>query len=313
MGLLKKIVLWFGIVLPAGLWLALFLNDDIWWLENVTGYPALFFGLYASLCALFLISKHWSKAIICALLSLAFFMLTPVNERSIMVKCENSVSIIQYNIYYENPDTNQLINYLINHPADLVVLQEVSPKVGVVLQTLSDVYPYVYGGQEGVGYPSGQMILSRYPLVDSSVFMTPDQQHIIRTTWQAGQQQAITVFTAHPPSPRTEALWYRRNALMKTIESLNHLYPSDEVLVIGDFNLSSRSMRFTKLFLGFQTAPVASWPNWLQISSTPAASMIGIDHLWLKSASGLRRICQRESLSSPHGSDHKMIRTMIGY
>ncbi|EGU48467.1 hypothetical protein VII00023_18114 [Vibrio ichthyoenteri ATCC 700023] len=300
-------------MLPAGLWLAFFLNDDIWWLENITGYPALLALLYSLIALISFAFRRWSKCLISILLSLAFFMLTPVTERTVLSQCQNSVSILQYNVFYQNPDVNQLVNYLINHPADLVVLQEVSPQIGEKLQSLSDIYPYIYGGQEGVGYPSGQMILSRYLLSDSSVFMTPDQQSIIRTTWQAGQQQAITIFAAHPPSPRSKPLWYRRNALIKTIESLNRQYPRDEVLVIGDFNLSSRSIRFTQLFLGFQTEPVASWPNWTQLIPTPSSSMIGIDHLWLKSANGLRRICQRERLSMPQGSDHSMILTTIGF
>lgn len=311
--MLIRMAIWIGIILPAGLWLILFLNDDIWWLENVTGYPALFAGLYLGMLGLCFITKHWAKSAVCAGLSCVFFLLTPVKARTVLANCSNSVSILQYNVFYDNPDSNSLISYLANHPADLVALQEVSPKLGDKLKSLSDFYPYMYGGQEGVGYPSGQMILSRHALTDSSVFMTPDEQSIIRTTWQVGPQQAITIFAAHPPSPRTKALWHRRNALMKTIESLNHQYPSDEVLVIGDFNLSSRSLRFTKLFLGFQTAPVASWPNWTNLFQTPEASMIAIDHLWLKSASGLRRICQRDSLSHPQGSDHKMIRTTIGY
>lgn len=313
MALLIRFVTWLLILLPAGLWLSLFLNDDIWWVENITGYPGLFWAFYAGLMIIMLLSQRWPKAAVVFVLAAVFFMLTPPSERTIVTRCEHQISVLQYNVFYENPDSNELVTYLLNHAADLVVLQEVSPPLGDKMQSLNDLYPYIYGGQQGVGYPSGQMILSRYPLNDSSVFLTPDGQSIIRTTWQAGQQQAITIFAAHPPSPRSKELWYRRNALIKTIESLNRQYPKDEVLVIGDFNLSSRSLRFTKLFLGFQTAPVASWPNWTQLFPTPSSSMIAIDHLWFKSASGLRRICQRERLSKPQGSDHSMIRTTIGY
>ncbi|MDN3685681.1 hypothetical protein QW180_27310 [Vibrio sinaloensis] len=53
----------------------------------------------------------------------------------------------------------------------MVVLQEVAPEVGERLKTLSDVYPFQYGGQTGVGYPSSQMILSQTELTNMSVFL----------------------------------------------------------------------------------------------------------------------------------------------
>ena len=310
--LLNSILIWLLIVFPAGLWAVLYFNDDIWWLENITGYPALFAGLYLGLVVRFLFGQRWRMALTCATLAMTFLMLTPPNERTLVVRCDNSISVLQYNMFYANPYTNELLTYLISQSADLVILQEVTPQVGERLQSLNDRYPYIYGGQEGVGYPSSQMILSRYPLNGTSVLITPDGQSIIRTNWQVGLQKII-VFAAHPPSPRTKASWYRRNVLIETIESLIRLYPSDDVLVVGDFNLSSRSVRFTQSFLDFQTVPVASWPNWAQGMTTPSSSMIAIDHLWLKSTNEARKICHRSSQSVLRGSDHKMVLTTIGY
>ena len=164
--------------------------------------------------------------------------MAPKSNQNLVSRCANSVSVVQFNLYYENPDVNAFINYLLTKPADLVVMQEVAPEIGERLKMLSDIYPHFYGGQKGVGYPSSQMILSVSPLKNMSVFMTPDEQNIIRGTWYPHNQSAMTLIVAHPTSPRTKELWYRRNALIRTIESLIEIYPSDEVMVLSLIHIS---------------------------------------------------------------------------
>nr|WP_217906449.1 endonuclease/exonuclease/phosphatase family protein [Vibrio sp. JPW-9-11-11] len=297
---------------PTLLWISLTFYEATWWIENLVAFPALF--LIVNLC-LFLamtLLRAWAPAALCVIFALTFFLLSPKNNHDFVVNCVNPITVAQYNLYYENPDINAFINDLLSSSYDLVVLQEVAPEVGEKLHSLDDHYPYYFGGQEGVGYPASQMILSRYPLKAISVYMTPDQQAIIRGVWYPNTQKAIDFIAAHPPSPRTKALWYRRNALIRTIESLIEIYPSKELLVVGDFNLSSVSLRFGKILPSFQTAPVASWPNVVPFE-TPSFLKIAIDHLWLKATETGRRICQRTSFTEPKGSDHNLVVTTIGY
>lgn len=310
---MRRGFVWLVVFAPSIGWVILSFYESTWWIENIVAFPALFLFAYWILAAFLLLIKHWSAGAVCMLLSGVFFLLSPQAKRVQVSHCVTPISIAQYNLYYGNQDINAFINYLISDPKDLVVLQEVAPEIGEKLKKLDDIYPYYYGGQEGIGYPSSQMILSRSPLTDMSVYLTPDEQAIIRGTWHPNRHLALTLVAAHPPSPRTKALWYRRNALIRTIESLNELYPSDEMLVVGDFNLSSVSLRFGQIFSSFQTLPVASWPNWAEQFSTPDFSMIAIDHLWLKSAASGRRICDRRSIAKPNGSDHKLVETTIGY
>ncbi|RTZ17500.1 endonuclease/exonuclease/phosphatase family protein [Vibrio aquaticus] len=310
---MRRGFVWLLVFAPSISWVILSFYESTWWIENIVAFPALFLFAYWVLAAILLLIKRWSAGAVCILLSGVFFLLSPQAERVQVSHCVTPISIAQYNLYYENQDVNAFINYLISQPKDLVVLQEVAPEIGEKLKKLDDIYPYYYGGQEGIGYPSSQMILSRSPLTDMSVYLTPDEQAIIRGTWHPNRHLALTLVAAHPPSPRTKALWYRRNAIIRTIESLNKLYPSDEMLVVGDFNLSSVSLRFGQMFSSFQTLPVASWPNWAEQFPTPDFSMIAIDHLWLKSAASGRRICDRRSIAKPNGSDHKLVETTIGY
>ncbi len=305
-----RAIKWILLFLPASIWLVIRQYHDIWWAENLTSIPALFLFAYLGFALVLLVCRHWVKAVFSVIIgfaSIAFLLPTQITNNQ---TCENPLTIIQFNLFYENPDINQFINYLLKHPADLVVMQELSPQVGEKLHLLDDIYPFYYGGQRGVGYPSNQMILSRYPLEPVSIYHTPDGQEVVRAKWQV--DSPITLMTAHPPSPRTEPLWQRRNALIRTIETLTDLYPTPEMIVIGDFNLSAASPRFNKLFYGFQTQPVASWPTSVKGLPVPAFVMIGIDHLWLKSENSNRRICSRATTNQPIGSDHRLVTTLMG-
>ncbi len=307
-----KFVIWLAALAPIVIWLITQYFQPKWWIENLTAYPGLFFIGYLSLFLLSAITKDKVAVVTTFCLAMFFFSLTPKHER-IEKQCDSDASfdVIQFNVFYDNPDINSFINALIQQPADLVVMQEVSPQLGEQLRMLDDIYPFRYGGQEGIGYPSSQLILSRHPLSGFSVFHTPDAQNVISGEWQVTKDRSIHLVTAHPPSPRNQALWYRRNALIRTIESIVVQYPFPDTLIVGDFNISSKSAQFTRLFSDFETLPVASWPNWISGNVPPAFTMIAIDHLWLKSEANDWRICSREALKTVYGSDHLMIRTRI--
>ncbi|MEZ9233456.1 endonuclease/exonuclease/phosphatase family protein [Vibrio amylolyticus] len=309
-----KLLLWLAVLSPAIIWTVSYYTLPRWWLENITAYPAIFLICYVILFTFSAIAKDPTLTLTSLCLGIFFFSLTPKNSQTVTA-CSNDLTydVIQYNAYYGNANINSFINELIRSPADLVVMQEVSPELGEKLYSIDDIYPFRYGGQEGVGYPSSQLILSRQPLTGLSVFHTPDAQNIISGEWQVTQNHSIHLITAHPPSPRDQSLWYRRNALIRTIESMTTRYPFPDTLIVGDFNLSSKSELFTQLFSDFDTAPVASWPNWFSNFMPPAFVMIAIDHLWLKSNENNWFICSRKALKHVKGSDHLMIRTQIGF
>ncbi|OEF09841.1 endonuclease/exonuclease/phosphatase family protein [Vibrio genomosp. F10] len=323
-----KWIVWLLVVFPvfllAAIWTSLIPIKMNWWLENLLAYPFLFLVYYLLLTVYAIVCRQKILVLVAIILCAGFYSLTPkhVNQGEVC-RTDNPIELLQFNLYYSNPDVNAFMNYLIQHPADLVVLQEVSPEQGERFYTLDDIYPYRYGGQPAVGYPSSQLILSQHPLKAVTVFHTPDAQNIIHGEWQLTPTQSIQIVTAHPTSPRSKELWYRRNALIRTIETVVEQYPSPDTLVIGDFNLSSKAPLFNEILPGFTTLPVASWPNLMaswpnwtdSISanpwfSTPAFSMIAIDHTWLKSDQWA--LCSRQSIAEIKGSDHLPIRTKLG-
>ncbi|WP_070964148.1 endonuclease/exonuclease/phosphatase family protein [Vibrio sonorensis] len=309
---MKRLLLWLCLFLPVLFWGALHLYPQIWWVENVISAPSLFFVYYLVISITAFAFRQWLLVVTGSLVCVVFLLMTPKKQHHLIAHCSNTKTIAQFNVYYDNENVNGLINDLMEESVDLVVLQEVSPEVGKKILSLSDIYPYSIGGQANIGLPSSQLILSRSPFTDVQILEMPDGLKVIKGVWHPAPQSKITLIAAHPPSPRNEQLWHRRNAMIHTLEMVTKQEMSLDHLVVGDFNLSSASLRYSSLFPGAKSAPVASWPSRIFNFPLPSFAMISIDHLWLKSFSG-RRICSRDASHQPTGSDHKLVTTVIGY
>ncbi|WP_261887392.1 endonuclease/exonuclease/phosphatase family protein [Vibrio aerogenes] len=260
-------------------------------------------SLYLLYCGVFIYCRLFFFASVALIICLLFSIRILPDIRTQAQACGKTFKILQYNILFENKKIDNLIQFVKKERPDLIVLQEMTPRHGAALQGLHELYPYRYGGQPKVGYPSNQFILSRQPLYGMSVFRTDDDQSLIRGFWQPTPDVDIALFTAHPPSPRGQQLWHRRNLMFQTVTFLTGFVPVENTLVIGDFNLSSDSARYQQLFPGFSSLPVSSWPA---ISFFPA---VGIDHLWIR---GSARLCAREAVTQVEGSDHWPVLTHLG-
>ncbi|MEZ8966688.1 endonuclease/exonuclease/phosphatase family protein [Vibrio breoganii] len=284
-----------------------------WWAENLTAVPFVMLVAYLALSLLSMFLKEKVLSAINIGFALLFYSITPNSKAVTQDACGDTVTIVQYNLAFENTNLKQFTDFLERTQPDLVVMQEVSPEHGQAFAHLSNLYPHRYGGQPKVGYPSNQLILSRHLLYGMSVFRTPDGQNIIRGIWQPRVGVDIGLLAAHPPSPRTKALWYRRDALIRTAEYLANSSAVERNMVIGDFNLSSSSPSYKNAFVGYQSLPVASWKGIRSDIQIPAIAMASIDHLWL--TSGVNSdfsICAREALSEVQGSDHVPVKTLLG-
>ncbi len=310
----KKLYLYIGLVLVPSLvfgWAGQY--SQLWWLENLAGIPAIIVGFYSALCLFFLLLSLY-RFFVCslALVVIWFLFLLPAKFEANQ-SCANPLSIVQYNLRYENPDLSAFIEYIRTQPLDLVILQEVSPAHGEQFRVLDNVYPFQYGGQAKIGYPSGQMVLSKGLLYGMSVHSSAYGHKLIRGVWQPNNEIDIALFVGHPPSPRNEALWLARNSTMDALETLVSSSALGTTVVVGDFNLSSHSRRFKGMLARFEQQPVRSWPTSFAGIKFPELSMIGIDHLWLKSDSHEKYgICSRRTLQEFEGSDHSPILTVVG-
>ncbi|OCH49028.1 endonuclease/exonuclease/phosphatase family protein [Aliivibrio fischeri] len=307
---LNLIILVFILLLPSAIWGMSFELSNLWWLENITGIPSILITYYIGLCIVFAFLHYYVFSGLALLLSCIWFMLSPSSSYS-NGQCVNPLTIVQYNLYYTNPNRSPFLDYLEKNEIDLVVLQETAPWHGDRFMELIDKYPYQFGGTPGLGYPSGQMIISKQPL-NLKAQNTPAGHYMISGVWQSSKHRPVSLYTAHPPSPRSEQLWHERNALIGSLERLSDYSPYADTLIIGDFNLSANTRRFTDAYQDYHTAPLQSWPREIKGLPIPSFSRIAIDHFWIRNSEKPSLfICKREALPQFSGSDHSAVMTYL--
>lgn len=307
---MKKIGFSLLLLVPTVLWGAASRFTEVWWVENIIGIPSIITGIYCLSFVLLLLCRYYLYSFICLILASLWLYQSP-SQQYTTASCQDPLKVLQYNLYYTNPELSPFLDYLGKNDIDLVVLQETAPWHGDKLMALIDEYPYQFGGKPKIGYPSGQMIISKQP-INLRTHNTPAGHYMISGVWQSSESRPISLYTAHPPSPRSEQLWHERNALISSLERLANYSPYPDTLIIGDFNLSANTSRFEHTYQDYQTAPVQSWPRKISGIFIPSFTQIAIDHFWLRSTeSSSLFICKREVLSEFSGSDHSAVITYL--
>ncbi|WP_394150993.1 endonuclease/exonuclease/phosphatase family protein [Vibrio maritimus] len=310
--MLKTLML-LAAVLPLTLAVYIRFFDVSWQLENLAAFLSVLPIYYASLGIVSLIARKGLLTVVMILTSLS--TLVGINGQRFLQSevCESkTLSVLQYNVFYENTSLDTLITYVREAKPDLVVLQEVTPKHGEQLTSLNNLYPYRFGGQRRIGYPNGLMIMSRSPLYGMNVRTSAAGHSMVNVIWQTRYQRDVFVVAAHPPSPRSEVLWLERNALIQDIGSFVERSPLTFNLVLGDFNLASTTRRFDQTLSDYSTQPVGSWPLFMKRWGMKSYPVAAIDHLWVKNEDVQHSpICSRERVKEIQGSDHAAILTVL--
>lgn len=301
-----------AILLPLILTVYLRFFQPSWQLENLAAFLSLLPIYFGLLALIFLVMRHWllsAGLLLTVLVSTIGMSSTSFNQSACVT---NRLSVLQYNVFFDNPSLASLIDYVSKAQPDMVVLQEVSPSHGQALEALFSAYPYYYGGQSRVGYPSGQMVLSKTPLYGMTTNRTAAGHAFISLVWQTRFERDVMVIAAHPPSPRNQKHWNERNDMLAEIESLALRSPLAFNLVVGDFNLASTTRRFDKFLPMFRTTPIHSWPVFLKRWQLQSYPIVAIDHLWVSNEhSNESPICRRERVMEITGSDHAAVMTVL--
>lgn len=275
-----------------------------WYIENLLATPIVILVLYLifALCFCYLFT---AKAIVVwggiNLLSIVTIVLLFQNS-SFNGNCDKSVEIFQFNNAYNEKNVDELTRFLANNNYDLVALQEVTPFVrSTLLRKLKQHYPHVISGISHTSYVNtGQLVLSKYPLDNVKYQNNNSSSYVIQSQWLVHNTE-VKLFTVHPPSPRNYLLWKKRNtALYKLSKDIEHTL-EENIIMVGDFNLSSFSPRFRIFEQVFSTKPIGSWPN---VALLPPKLSIAIDHLFV---SNQIEICHRTIREELSYSDHYAI------
>ena len=228
-----------------------------------------------SLLLLILWRRHWKRnhqakvAIIRGILSavLAFASIIYLLQyRLPSGDYAHSMKVLSYNLYFRNTEYKTTIKWLLAQDADILALQEVTPRWGQELQTaLSSRYPYAkvlpLKGTHGLAF------FSKFPIqqdgIENNAYHLPIAQRIVVAT-NAGD---FTFMNAHTASPAgaVEGSWHKlpitleRNARLRAQQwDQLRLHEGERTIIMGDLNTHRWERLYHHMRVHYQEAHAAA-------------------------------------------------------
>jgi len=292
-------------VYPSFIWYLLVQAYSPWWLENLVATPFIIIPLY--FVSPFILYLLGSKKLFFGLLINLFIALSFNGDfYNNGTECYEGDSVFQFNMKYDEKNLNLLGNFLIKQRYDFVALHEVSPVARqFLLNKLIPYYPYFISGvNQQLSIETDQLILSTHPLKNNKYQTNEGSSYLISMQWKLANE-LVEVMVLHPPSPRTEPLWRKRNQTLYQLQRKIHQTKGDRILIIGDLNISNHSTRLKQITTNLISKHINSWPNHPLI---PQILGYSIDQVWLSQPG---RICSKRSIKKLNYSDHYAIETKI--
>lgn len=290
-----------GLVLVSNSTLA----SELYWLDlssSITPQMLIFAGVISFLLLCFNIKF----GLLLAFISIGLvFTKVPLFSYSLS-EVQPAISVFQLNLSYYNPNINKVYQTLAMNKAELTVLFEINDSHRAEFISLRG-DNFDYGSAEIEGFPDGIGIISKYPILSRQkhhIFQNSVRGVIVELMLAVGGKK-VRVFALHPPSPRTQTLWHKRNMMLTNLKKL--LESETEVkhtIVLGDFNTNPHSIHFPKM-MQYSTCYDNSghYASWAPISLPNSLHLllgITIDHCLLSNSVKLNSF----TTLPVNGSDH---------
>jgi endonuclease/exonuclease/phosphatase (EEP) superfamily protein YafD len=213
--------------------------------------------------------------------------------------------VVTVNVEYSNHDHRRFLRWLAAHPADIVVVQEVTSEWAAALAAVPE-YPHrrILARED----PYGIAVLSRWPFeavepADLADDAAPSVEGVVRV-----HGQSISLLALHTRWPITPKLWRSRDRslLRAAAHARERALPT---IAAGDLNLSPDSPAFARLLEEASFADTFAgrgWqPTWMA-GFWPLA--LRIDHVLVSPA-----FCVEHAEVGPDvGSDHRPLVVRLG-
>jgi vancomycin resistance protein VanJ len=328
-------LLWsFGCLLAGYLFLRLVFGDSLWWLAWLNNFtPYYFLPLLISFPLALGLRRHRLSIVHFLLLSIGIVWFLPRFTHGLSTPAVSAprLTIVTFNVWGDNSQLEDVIDWLRETNADVVLLQEIPPAwSGVTIAEIHDLYPYQVSQPLEVRV-WGNAVLSRYPILNHQGYVGGETvtRERIEIEWEG---QTIVVYNVHLTMPQREtphfslpinnpflnmALKYDdaiRNSqidrLLTNLEQENH-----PLIVTGDFNISDHAVKYEAIArvlndsfreVGFGMG--ASWPH-AEIAGFPSfvPPLLRIDYVWHSDA--FRAV--NAEVGPALGSDHLPVVTVL--
>jgi len=266
------------------------------------------YGVTAALLAIaFLVLRRPTLAAAATIIAVMHLWPTGQGLRALPsgARCSGeALTVVTANLSYRNTDPRPFVDWLTREPADLVLLQEVTPEWAAALEAVPG-YPHrrllTRTDPYGVGvlsrWPTGRLVAQDFAGDGLPSLVGP----------LSTDRESLMLAVVHTHWPLLPGLMSRRDQVVSRLaqEVRQHRGPW---IVGGDFNLSPYSPVFRRLLdeSGLQeTRPRGAWaPSW-RSDFWPLA--MRIDHVLVT-----RELCAEPSEVGPEiGSDHRPVRVRL--
>jgi vancomycin resistance protein VanJ len=172
---------------------------------------------------------------------------------------EQTVTVMTHNLTMGEPGLDEILNIIESSDADVVVLQEVSPKVATALSQLTALYPF-QAAHPIEDVCAGSAVLSRFPIVQDKAFPLADGKHLYQRSALDVEGRRLNVLNVHLLPPWLPGKWRAGHRFFlpagydttvqdqELVQLLADLDSMDgPVVVAGDFNMTDQSASYRAL------------------------------------------------------------------
>ena len=291
-------------IVVVGVCLASFLPHiftEYWLLDLFTHFKVQYAVLSLLLLVTMFLTRYHKKGIIGLLLiSLIWncFFIIPYyfNNHDLKAAHTSDVSVLSINLLSSNTDYKSVGTYLEKTNADVVVLLEFNQKWAKQLQPVLNGYMYKKLVPRSDNF--GIALFSKIPMDLEELTFNSSDTPSIRGNFKV-EKESVTIVATHPSPPISQAAFHRRNQQLNAIIENKHTF-QENLIVIGDFNMSSFSPHFMSLTagklydtrVGFGLLP--TWPASIKLLQTT------LDHCLVSKNINIMERTVGENIGSDH-------------
>lgn len=241
---------------------------DHWWLADLLAHQRFQYAAAGLvLAALFLIFRAPRRAAAAALVTSAH--LAVVAGVATAPRAANGdgadaddrrLRVLTLNAQWSNPEAKAVAAFVAASGADIVALQEISPRLYPLVDRLLATYPHAAPADWRRRTP-GIVVLGRRPFLAAREIPGGDlASPIVEVTVAAGGATARVV-AVHAPYPVSDGLWRLHREYLAALASVVRA-GDGPVIVIGDFNMTPWTPRFRRFARETGLAPAGDYLLW---------------------------------------------------
>ncbi|MBD3362667.1 hypothetical protein GF362_03025 [Candidatus Dojkabacteria bacterium] len=249
------------LILPLCTFLALQFLNHLYWIDIATSFLPEITIIYILYIFVFVLIYFWKFKIkiikLLLILNLLIFLTfpfkiiqfyLPFHNNNENLNQKNVTKILSINLWWENKNYNDVKNFLTNQDADILILIEFTDIQYERLKDYLDLnYPYsnINNYLDGGAF-AGNIIFSKHKILTS-------EENIINGYYSGFSDILVNInnknfklYLIHTTAPINKDYFHKRNEQLKIIANEIRNEETENIIIMGDFNLSPWSYYYQK-------------------------------------------------------------------